>query len=132
MFMAVNVLVIRLSHGRLGNQLGTQSILLLHTLGHRSGKNHVIPIAYFQMDGFYFVIGSNWGKPRNAGWYHNLLAHPNTLIEVRGKLLQVSAHPAEGSEYDRLWQFAVNHHPPYLHYKEMTDRPIPIVVLEPV
>ena len=129
--MAINVFVIRLSRGRLGTRLGTQTILLLHTHGRKSGKQYVTPIAYFQTDDLYFVIGSNWGKPQQAGWYYNLLARPQAQIEVRGRTIPVIAQPAEGAEYERLWQFAVEHHPPYLHYKEMTSRHIPIMVLRP-
>jgi deazaflavin-dependent oxidoreductase (nitroreductase family) len=131
LFMAINVFVIRLSRGRLGAQLGTQTVLLLHTLGRKTGKRFVTPIAYFQTDDFYFVIGSNWGKPKQAGWYYNLLAQPRVQIEVGGRTIPVTARPAEGAEYERLWQFAVEHHPPYLHYKEMTGRHIPIMVLRP-
>ena len=132
LFMAINVLVIRLSCGRIGSQLGTQAILLLHSRGHRSGKQHVTPIAYFQTEGFYFLIGSNWGKEQNAGWFFNLMAQPRTVVEVKGKKIPVEAHQAEGPEYDRLWKYAIEHHPPYLHYMEMTKRHIPIVVLKPV
>ena len=131
LFMTANVFTIRLSRGHLGNRLGTQTILLLHTTGRRSGRHIVTPIAYFQTDGFYFVIGSNWGKPQQPAWYYNLLAQPHTRIEVRGKAIPVEAHLAKDAEYERLWQFAVEHHPPYLHYKEMTSRHIPIVVFQP-
>jgi F420H(2)-dependent quinone reductase len=131
LFMAANVLVIRLSHGQLGSQLSTQTILLLHSRGHKSSKQYVTPIAYFQTDGFYFVVGSNWGKQQNAGWFHNLMAEPHTIIEVKGKKIPVEAHQAEGPEYERLWKHATEHHPPYLHYKEMTSRHIPIIVLQP-
>lgn len=131
LFMAVNVLVIRLSRGRIGSQLGTQTILLLHSTGRRSGRHIVTPIAYFHTEGFYFLIGSNWGKEYNAGWFHNLMAQPRTIIEVTGQKINVEARQAEGKEYDRLWKYAIEHHPPYLHYKEMTKRPIPIVVLQP-
>jgi F420H(2)-dependent quinone reductase len=131
LFMAVNVLVIRLSGGNIGSQLGTQTILLLHSQGQRSKKHYVTPIAYFQTDDFYFLIGSNWGKQQNAGWFHNLKAEPHTIIEVKGKKIPVEARQAEGPEYDRLWNYAIEHHPPYLHYKEMTRRPIPIVILQP-
>jgi deazaflavin-dependent oxidoreductase (nitroreductase family) len=131
-FMAMNTFAIQVSHGRLGSQLGTQTILLLHTVGRRSGRQHVTPIAYFYTDGFYFLIGSNWGKEHNADWYNNLLAQPRTLIEVNGQKISIVARQAEGQEYDRLWKYAVAHHPPYLHYKEMTKRHIPILVLQPV
>jgi deazaflavin-dependent oxidoreductase (nitroreductase family) len=131
-FMAMNIFAIRISRGRIGSRLSTQTILLLHSYGKRSGRHFVTPIAYFFTDGFYFLVGSNWGKEHNAGWYHNLLARPLTTIEVRGKTIPVEARPAEGAQYYLLWKYAVEHHPPYLHYKEMTSRHIPIMVLQPV
>ncbi len=131
-FMSMNTSAIRLSHGRLGSRLGTQTILLLHTVGRKSGQPHVTPIAYFFTEGFYFLIASNWGKDTQAAWYLNLMAHPRTSIEVKGKTIPVEAVQAEGAEYDRLWQYATEHHPPYLHYKEMTSRRIPIVILKPI
>ncbi len=84
-FMALNTFIIRISRGRLGSRLANQTILLLHSRGRRSGKQHVTPISYFQVDGFYFLVGSNWGKDQNAGWYYNLLAQPRTTIEVKGQ-----------------------------------------------
>jgi deazaflavin-dependent oxidoreductase (nitroreductase family) len=131
-FMAMNTFAIQISRGRIGSRLGTQTILLLHTTGRKSGQTFVTPIAYFFTGGYYFLVGSNWGKPRQAAWYYNLMAHHRTSIEVRGKTISVVARAAEGEEYGRLWQYAVEHHPPYLHYKEMTPRHIPIVVLQPV
>src|SRR5512140_1735858 len=116
--MALNTFAIRLSRGRIGSRLDTQTILLLHSIGHNSGKHYVTPIAYFHTDGFYFLVGSNWGKEQNAGWYYNLLAQPRTTIEVKGQKIPVEAHPAEGPEYARLWEYATGHHPSYLHYKE--------------
>jgi deazaflavin-dependent oxidoreductase (nitroreductase family) len=130
-FMAINTFAIRASRGRIGSRLGTQTILLLHTIGRKSGRHVLTPIAYFQSEGFYFLIGSNWGKDRNAAWYHNLLAQPHTVIEVKGRTIRVAARLAQGTEYDRLWDYATSHHPPYLRYKGMTRRHIPIVVLQP-
>ena len=130
-FMALNRFALQASRGRLGSQLGTQTILLLHSVGRKSGRPHVTPIAYFYTEGFYFLVGSNWGMDQNAAWYHNLLAQPRTTIQVKGKQIFVEAHQVEGAEYDRLWNYAVAHHPPYLHYQEMTQRHIPIVKLVP-
>jgi deazaflavin-dependent oxidoreductase (nitroreductase family) len=131
-FMAMNTFAIRVSRGRIGSRLGTQTILLLHSVGRKSGKSFVTPIAYFFTEGIYFVIGSNWGKNVHAAWYYNLLARPQTTIEVGGKEIPVLASTAEGPDYERLWKYAVDHHPPYEHYKEMTKRHIPIVVFKPV
>ena len=130
-FMALNTFVIRFSRGRLGSRLLSQTILLLHTVGRRSGRHFVTPISYFSVDGYYFLVGSNWGRRHNAGWYYNLLAQPRTTIEVRGREIPVEALPAQGQEYDALWSLAVQHYPGYQHYKETTRRHIPIVVLRP-
>ena len=129
--MAVNVLLIRLSRGRFGTRLGTQRVLLLHTVGRKSGQPHLTPIAYFMVEEIYFIVASNWGKDTQAAWFYNLMSQRQTVVEIDGKTLPVQAHPAEGQEYDRLWQYATEHHPPYLHYQEMTTRHIPIVVLTP-
>jgi deazaflavin-dependent oxidoreductase (nitroreductase family) len=131
-FTAFNACLIRLTRGALGSQLGTQTILLLHNVGRKSGKEYVTPIAYFYLDGIYFVVASNWGRETNAAWYHNLRTQPRTLIEVKGQKIPVKAHEAQGREYARLWTYAVEQHPPYLDYQKMTTRQIPIVVLEPV
>jgi deazaflavin-dependent oxidoreductase (nitroreductase family) len=130
--MALNTFVIRFSGGRIGSQLGTQTILLLHTIGRKSEKHHVTPIAYFYIDGFYFLIGSNWGEELNPAWFYNLMAQPKTTLDVKGRKIAIEASQAEGAEYDRLWKYATERHPPYLHYKEMTKRLIPIVMLKPI
>jgi deazaflavin-dependent oxidoreductase (nitroreductase family) len=129
--MAMNTFVIRASLGRLGSRLATQNILLLHTVGRRSDKHFITPISYFSMDGYYFLVGSNWGREHNADWYFNLMAQPCTTIEVRGREILVDARQAEGQEYDQLWKKAIQHYPPYQHYNEKTERRIPIIVLQP-
>jgi deazaflavin-dependent oxidoreductase (nitroreductase family) len=131
-FMALNTFVIRVSRGRLGTRLARQTVLLLHTVGRRSGRHFVTPISYFQTEGYYFLVGSNWGRQHNAAWYYNLLAQTRTTIEVGGREIPVEARQAEGQEYDRLWKIALERYPPYLHYKEKTKRVIPIMVLNPI
>jgi deazaflavin-dependent oxidoreductase (nitroreductase family) len=131
-FMRLHTFIIRASRGRVGTRLANLTFLLLHSRGYRSGRQYVTPISYFQSDSFYFLIGSNWGRQRNAGWYHNLLAQPFTTIEVKGRTITVQASLAEGAEYNRLWQCAVDRYPAYEHYRKNTKRHIPIVILKPV
>ncbi len=130
-FMSLNSLLLRLSRGRLGSKLGTQTILLLHTGGRKSGQERTIPIAYFDYEGKYLIVGSNWGKDKNADWYLNLKKTPHARLEIYGELIPVVAREAQGEEYDRLWKFATERHPPYLGYQKMTTRHIPIMVFEP-
>jgi F420H(2)-dependent quinone reductase len=131
-FMSVHSLILRLSRGRLGSKLGTQTILTLHTVGRRSGQERTIPIAYFDYEGKYLIVASNWGKDKNADWYLNLKKDPHARLEINGKTVSVTAREAQSEEYNRLWMFATEHHPPYLDYQKMTMRHIPIMVFEQV
>jgi F420H(2)-dependent quinone reductase len=129
-FMAFNTLLLRLSHGKVGSRLGKQTVLLLHTIGRKSGQDRAIPIAYFDVEGHYLIVASNWGKESQAAWYLNLKQNPQATFEVNGKVIPVTAREAEGDEYDRLWKFATDRHPPYLDYQKATSRRIPIMVFE--
>jgi deazaflavin-dependent oxidoreductase (nitroreductase family) len=131
-FMSINSFLIRISRGQIGSKLGAQTILLLHTTGRKSGQGRAIPIAYFDYEGKYLIVASNWGKDRNADWYLNLKKQPRAALEVKGKRIAVQSREATGEEYDRLWKFATEHHPPYLDYQKMTTRHIPIMVFESV
>src|SRR5512138_3524222 len=109
-FMSINAFLIRLTNGRIGGRLGTQTILLLETIGRRSGQPRVVPIAYFSHEGKYLIVASNWGKDRNASWYWNLKKNSHAFLTVDGKKIPVEAHEAQGDEYGRLWKFATEHH----------------------
>lgn len=128
--MGVNAFLIRLTNGRIGGRLGTQTILLLETTGRKSGQPRVTPIAYFFHEGKYLIVGSNWGRDKHADWYLNLKKTPRATLIVNGQKMLAEAHEVRGDEYARLWAFATERHPPYLHYQEMTSRHIPIVVFQ--
>jgi F420H(2)-dependent quinone reductase len=129
-FMALNAFLLRLSRGRFGSRLGKQTVLLLHTIGRKSGQDRAIPIAYFELGKQYLIVASNWGRESQAAWYMNLKHNPHARLEVKGRILSVTAHEAEGEEYDRLWKYVTDRHPPYLQYQEGISRRIPIMVFE--
>lgn len=130
--MTINAFLIRVTRGWLGSQLGTQSILILNTVGRKSGQVRSIPIAYFFHEGKYLIVESNWGKDNHADWYFNLKKQPQTSLEVKGKTINVSARFAEGEEYAHLWEYLSKKHPPYVEYQKMTKRKIPIAIFEPL
>jgi deazaflavin-dependent oxidoreductase (nitroreductase family) len=132
LFMACNAFLIRITGGRMGSKLGTQTILILHTIGRKSGLARAVPIAYFDFEAKFLIVASNWGKDRQADWYLNLKKQPTAKIDLKGRSIAVRMREAEGEEYARLWKFAAQKHPPYINYQKMTTRHIPIVVLEPV
>jgi F420H(2)-dependent quinone reductase len=129
--MATNVLAYRLSGGRLGSKMAGQSVLLLHTVGRKSGEKYTTPINYYRDGSNYVLVASNWGQDHHPGWYHNLMSQQTTTIEVKGKELQVSPRRAVGEEYDRLWQDVTSKNDFYIRYQQQTTRRIPIVILMP-
>ena len=129
-FMALNTTLLRLSRGKIGNKLGKQTVLILHTVGRKSGQDHAIPIAYFDYQGSFLIVASNWGKERQADWYLNLKHDPHARLEIKGDTLAVVAHEALGEEYDRLWIFVTRQYSQYLKYQQMTKRRIPVMVFE--
>jgi deazaflavin-dependent oxidoreductase (nitroreductase family) len=129
-FMSFNTFLIRISKGKIGGQLGHQKILVMNTIGRLTGKKYATPIAYFPINNGYYVIASNWGQDKNASWYYNLKHQPDITIEVNGHTIPVHAREVVDQEYADLCANAVNHHPDYLHYKEMTSRHIPIIIFE--
>src|SRR5512147_554077 len=98
LFMAINAFLIRLTNGRIGGKLGKQTILLLETIGRKSGEPRVVPIAYFFHEGKYLIVASNWGKDKHAIWYLNLKKTPRATLIVKGQRIPVEAHEARQEE----------------------------------
>lgn len=120
------------SDGRVGAKLGSRPMLLLHTVGRKSGEPRTSALLYAQDGERYIVVASRYGGPVNPGWYHNLLAQPDVEVRVGRRRIPVRAHVAEGEERERAWALAdqVNKGQ-YTVYQARTDRQIPVVVLEP-
>jgi deazaflavin-dependent oxidoreductase (nitroreductase family) len=76
-------------------------------------------------------VASKGGHPNHPAWYHNLLAHPNTTVQIRAERRPVQARLATAEERERLWALAVAVYPSYESYQQRTEREIPLVVLEP-
>lgn len=129
-WMAVNVFFFRLTGGRLGSRMSGQDVLLLHTVGRKSGVERTIPVNYFRDGAAFVLVASNWGKPNQPAWYLNLMSQPSATIQVKARTLRVSARPAAGADYDRLWAYVTAHNPFYTRYQQQISRKIPLVILE--
>ena len=130
-FTTFNIALYRISRGRLGSQLGAQSVLLLHSVGRKSGKAYTTPVTYFRDGNDYLLVASNWGGETNPDWYRNILHQKRTTIQVKDRTVSVDAHLVEGEEYDRLWTLVTRQNAQYLQYQQKTARRIPIVRLTP-
>ena len=119
------------SDGRIGASLGGRPMLLLRTVGRRTGQPRTSALLYVRDGDAYVVIASKGGAPRHPGWFHNLTAQPDVEIQVGRERIPVRARVAEGKERSRLWARAdeVNQGQ-YAEYQSRTNRVIPVVVLE--
>jgi deazaflavin-dependent oxidoreductase (nitroreductase family) len=128
-FTHANILLYRLSHGHLGNRMGGQSVLMLHTTGRRTGKHRMTTLSYYRDGQDYLLVASNWGEETNPDWYLNLLHEPHASIQVGPRTIPIVARTARSDEYDRLWQLVTLKNSQYLHYQAKIQRRIPIMVL---
>jgi F420H(2)-dependent quinone reductase len=124
--------VYRATGGKLFGRMGGRPILLLNTVGRRSGKKRTSPLLYV-MDGEDFVIvASKGGASAHPAWYLNLRANPEATVEIGDREVQVEAEEADPEDKTRLWQKMVEMYPAYDAYQEKTEREIPLLVLRPV
>lgn len=121
----------RANGGRVGGMFEGRTLLLRHHTGARSGATLVNPLVYIR-DGSRSVISRRRScAPTNPGWYDNLLAHPDTTIDVGSETIAVTASEATGAERERLFDAQVRAMPRFGDYAQKTERVIPVVVLMP-
>lgn len=106
------------------------TLLLLHTRGARTGAERVNPLAYLPLEGGWAVFAAHAGAPRNPAWFHNVVAHPETIIEMGTETIPVRARVATGEERERIWARQKAFYPRFARYEKQTTREIPVVVLE--
>jgi deazaflavin-dependent oxidoreductase (nitroreductase family) len=121
----------RASGGKVGGQFEGAPLLLLHTVGAKTGQQRVNPMMYQQVPGGYAVFASKAGAPDNPDWYHNLLAHPKVTAEVGTSTVEVTARVAQGEEREQIWTAQKAAYPGFAEYEQKTTRQIPVIVLEP-
>jgi deazaflavin-dependent oxidoreductase (nitroreductase family) len=123
----------RASDGRPGGPFEGMPMLLLHHRGRQTGTERVNPLAYLAVDGGWAVFASYAGGPRNPEWYGNLLAQPETAIEIGSEAVRVRAREASGAERDEIFERQKAVLPAFAEYEvKAGDRVIPVIVLEPL
>jgi deazaflavin-dependent oxidoreductase (nitroreductase family) len=123
--------IYRLTGGKVGGRLGKLPVLLLTTIGRKSGRPRTQPLVYTRVGDGYAVIASKGGAPRDPLWYLNLRANPLAEVTVGRETRRVLARDAHGQERERLWRSLADLYPGYERYAQRTSRQIPVVVLEP-
>jgi deazaflavin-dependent oxidoreductase (nitroreductase family) len=114
------------------DSLGGMPVLLLTTVGSRTGRRRTSPVAYVTDGDRVMVVASNGGRDAHPSWYLNLLAEPKVTVERGTETYEAVAVPALGEEHDRLFAYVSGVNPAYAEYQAAVSRTMPVVVLEPV
>ena len=119
----------RANSGKVGGAFAGKTLLLLHTVGAKSGQERINPVAYVIDGDRLVIIASKGGAPTNPDWYYNILAHPLVTVEVGTKQFQARAAITSEPERTRLYNQMVEMMPGFAEYQRKTTRVIPVLTL---
>jgi deazaflavin-dependent oxidoreductase (nitroreductase family) len=132
--MGAHTFLYKRTGGRLGHTIPgvPGKMLLLDHVGAKSGTKRTSPLLYMRDGNDLVVVASKGGFPKHPAWYHNLVANPDTSVQVKGERIAVHARTARPEERERLWALAVEGYRGYDDYAARSKgREIPLMVLEP-
>jgi deazaflavin-dependent oxidoreductase (nitroreductase family) len=121
----------RANDGQVGGPFDGAPLLLLHSTGARTGVERINPLMYRRLGDKFAVFASKGGSATNPDWYHNLLVHPEAVVEVGTETVSVKARVVRGEERDVIWGPHKVAWPMFAEYESKAGREIPVVVLEP-
>jgi len=122
----------RANSGKVGGPFAGKTLLLLHTVGAKSGQERINPVAYVTDGDRLVIIASKGGAPTHPDWYYNLLANPLVSVETGTEEFQARASVAEEPERTRLYNKMVGIMPGFDEYRRRTTRVIPVIILRRV
>ena len=120
------------SGGTDGTELQGKPVILLTTIGAKTGKIRKTPLMRVEHAGEYAIVASLGGAPKNPVWYYNVKAHPQVELQDGDVNKDYEAREVFGDEKAVWWERAVATWPDYAEYQKKTDRQIPVFVLTPV
>jgi deazaflavin-dependent oxidoreductase (nitroreductase family) len=121
----------RANAGQVGGPFEGVPVLLLHHRGAKTGKERVNPLAYQRVGDGWAIFASKGGAPTNPDWYHNLKAHPETVVEIGPDTIPVSVRELDGGERSEVWEKQKTAMPGFAEYEEKAGgRVIPVLLLE--
>jgi len=120
------------SGGTDGTELQGKPVILLTTVGAKTGKIRKTPLMRVEHGGEYAVVASLGGAPKNPVWYHNIKAHPRVELQDGIVNKDYEAREVFDDEKAAWWERAVAAWPDYANYQTKTDRQIPVFVLTPI
>ena len=117
------------SNGTEGTTLRGMPVIVLTTVGAKSGKLRKNALMRVEHDGEYAVVASLGGSPTHPVWYYNVVANPHVELQDGAARRDYTAREVTGAEKAVWWERAVAAYPDYAAYQRRTERPIPVFVL---
>jgi deazaflavin-dependent oxidoreductase (nitroreductase family) len=126
--------IMKVTGGRLGWSAGSMPVVELTTTGAKSGLPRTVLLTSPVQEGdAYVVVASRGGDDHHPAWFHNLKAHPEVQVSIKGAVAQpMQARVASSEERARLWPQVETTYKGYAGYQRKTEREIPLVFLEPI
>jgi F420H(2)-dependent quinone reductase len=119
------------TNGELGGELRGMPVIVLTSLGAKTGNLRKTPLMRVEHDGVYAVVASLGGAERNPVWYYNLKKNPHVELQDGATKRDYTAREVTGPEKAIWWKRAVEAYPDYATYQTKTKRQIPVFILEP-
>jgi deazaflavin-dependent oxidoreductase (nitroreductase family) len=120
----------RANDGKVTGVFADAPLVLITSIGAKSGKERVNPLVYTRDGDRVVIIASKGGAPRHPDWFFNITANPEVTVELPGDTYRARATVVEGAERDRLFRAQADLMPNFDEYAAATDRLIPVVVLD--
>jgi deazaflavin-dependent oxidoreductase (nitroreductase family) len=122
----------RANDGKVGGPFEAAKMILVHHRGARSGAERVSPLVYQPVGDSFAIFASRGGAPEHPSWFHNLVANPDTVVEVGADTIPVHARVLEGDERAAIWAKQKESVPVFADYEQRTagTREIPVILLE--
>ena len=132
LFWRIHRMILKVSGGRIGQRMGPGKVLLLITVGRKSGEPRPVALTYLEDGGRWIVVASNAGEDRDPTWRLNLSAQPSAEVMIGGRKVPVVAREVDDPERAHLYlRFVDDIDQGYAEYRARTTRRIPVVALEP-
>lgn len=122
----------RAKAGVVGGYFEGMPMVLLHSLGAKSGIERINPLVFLPDEAdasTLYIFASKAGAPSNPDWYYNVVANPTVTVEVGDETFEATASELHGAQRDEVFAKAASRYSTYAEYEKMTDRVIPVIAL---
>jgi F420H(2)-dependent quinone reductase len=129
-FTRFQIFLYKRSGGKFGGKMMGFDVLLLTTIGRKSGKTYTTPLGYFKYKDGVIIVASNGGREKNPAWFLNIKENNKVKYQIINKEINGKAQILSGEEKETAWQLVVSEAPQYEKYKTNTMREIPVLLLQ--